>query len=199
MRFNFSSFFYTKVIDPILAGGQRRIVNSLEPGDRVIDIACGTGSLSMAMSEICTSVLGIDLSDEMIELATDTAARKKAANVAFELRDAIHLSHIKDKSFDKAVTSMAVHQFDHDLAISILKEMKRISNRVVIMDYNWPLNNTAWKTVIWIIEWIAGGDHYRNFRNYNRLGGLTYFLERAGLEADVKELYHGSSFRVVIC
>ena len=94
---------------------------------------------------------------------------------------------------------MAVHQFDHDLAISILKEMKRISNRVVIMDYNWPLNNTAWKTVIWIIEWIAGGDHYRNFRNYNRLGGLTYFLERAGLEADVKELYHGSSFRVVIC
>ena len=199
MKFNFSSFFYKKVIDPILASGQRRIVNSLRKGDRVIDIACGTGSLSLAMSDKCEYVLGIDLSDEMISLASATAAKNNIANVSFELRDATHLSHIKDKSFDKAVSSMAIHQFDPDLAIKILKEMKRISKSVVIMDYNWPLANGPWKIIIWIIEWIAGGDHYRNFRNYNRQGGLSYFLKQAGLEEDVKDLYSGSSFRVVIC
>ena len=101
----------------------------LASDDRVLDVACGTGSLSIAISEQAAEGKGIDLSEEMIAIANDAANSKGITNVEFLNSDASDLSLYKNDSFDVAVTSMAIHQFDPDLAIRILKEMRRIARQ----------------------------------------------------------------------
>lgn len=198
MGFSFSAFIYKNVIDRILSGVQASIIERLNSDDNVLDVACGTGSLSISMSEVAQKVTGLDLSEEMVDLARRTAHKKGATNVKFSPQDASDLSLFADNSFDIAVTSMAVHQFDAALAIEILQEMKRIAGKVIIMDYNYQMPAGFSRLVIYIIEWIAGGDHYRNFRNFNALGGLDYFISASGLTI-CEELYKSSSFRVAIC
>ncbi len=198
LKFSINSFIYRHFIDRILSGAQKYIISNLKASDRVLDVACGTGSLSMSMAEVAQSVTGIDLSEELIELARSTAAKRDISNVLFKVQDASDLSSFSADSLDLAVTSMAIHQFDPDLAIAILKEMKRIAGKVIIMDYSYPLGSATSKSIIYLIEWIAGGDHYSNFLKYNKLGGLDYYLSGAGLKLN-SVLKSTSAFRVVYC
>lgn len=198
MKFSINSFIYKHIIDRILSSVQQSIILRIGYDDRVLDVACGTGSLSIAISEQAAEVKGIDLSEEMIAIANDAANSKGITNVEFLNSDASDLSIYKNDSFDVAVTSMAIHQFDPDLAIRILKEMRRIAPRLIIMDYMYPRPFGFSSLILFIIERIAGGDHYRNFRKYNNLGGLDYFLSRSGLELK-SDLYISSAFRVISC
>jgi len=199
MKYSLNGIIYRNIIDPILSGYYRHITEELSKEDTVLDVACGTGSLSLAMSALSSWVKGIDLSEEMIDIASNQALRTKVDNLEFEIRDASDLSSIGDNQFNVAVTSMAIHQFDSALALEILKEMKRIAPKVIIMDYNYPVQTGISKLVIFTIERIAGGDHYRNFRNYNRLGGLDHFINKAGLRKESDKLRNSSAFRVVVC
>jgi len=57
----------------------------LEPGDEVLDIGCGTGTLAVAAKRVVGTagrVTGVDASPEMIELATRKASRE-GADVVF--------------------------------------------------------------------------------------------------------------------
>lgn len=198
MHYTLNSLIYRNIIDPILSSYYSTITDEIAGGERVIDIASGTGSLGLAIAGKGADVTGIDLSEEMVEIAGRLAEKRGIENAEFLLRDAGELSAYTDNEFDVAVTSMAVHQFDEELAVKILKEMKRIAGRIIIMDYNYPMKKFFPRMVVWIIEKIAGGDHYRNFRNYNRLGGADHFIEKAGLKIKSEKLSEKSTFRVVV-
>lgn len=191
MDFSLSGLIYQLFIDPILSRHYDTILKNIKPSHRVIDIACGTGSQSIAIAQKAHSVIGIDLSEEMIGTALRSAGRKNLSNVLFELRDASNLSYYKDNEFDIAITSMAVHQFDAELAVKILSEMKRIAPVVIIVDYNYPMPKGLARNLAFGIERIAGGDHYRNFKVYMKNGGITYFANRSGLKV-ITETVRGS-------
>jgi SAM-dependent methyltransferase len=182
MNFSFSTLIYKLLIDPILAKNHSKILYYIKPADRVIDVACGTGSQSIAIAGKARNVIGIDLSEEMINMARRTALRTDLENIQFEISDASDLSAYKDQEFDIAVSSMAIHQFDPEVAVKILIEMRRIALKIIIVDYNHPLPKGLLRSVVYSIEWFAGGDHYRNFRNYMGSGGLPYFTEASGLK-----------------
>ena len=181
MHFSFHRSFYKLFIDPVLSGLHRCVVENTEPTQQVMDVACGTGSLSMAIARKAKNVIGIDLSEDMIITARRGAWEKGINNIQFEIRDASDMSVYKDRQFDVAVTSMAVHQYNAGLAIKILAGMKRIASEVIIADYNHHMPRGFGRTVAWSIERLAGGDHYRNFRNYMQKGGIHWFAGEAGL------------------
>lgn len=199
MRYSLNGYTYRFIIDPILSKYYPRIVEEIDAGSSVIDIACGTGSLSLEVAGMVNDVTGIDLSEEMVEIASDTAKRKKINNTDFAVKDASDLSSFSDREFDVALMSMAVHQFNEELALKILVDMQRIASKIILMDYNYPLPPGISKLVISVIERIAGGNHYRNFRHFNALGGLDYFLEKSGLTPISEKLRKGSAFRIVVC
>ena len=198
MRFSLSGFIYRIFIDPLISGLRKSVADQVEPSHHVIDVACGTGALSLAMAEKAMHVTGIDLSEDMIITAQRTAQRRGATNVSFELHDASDLSGYRDGEFDLAVTSMAIHQFEAELAIIILAEMKRISHRVIIADYNHNMPAGLSKRIAWGIERMAGGDHYRNFRIYMQNGGAPWFAKQAGMKI-VSETVRGGVFAVLKC
>jgi len=181
MGYSLKGFFYRIFIDPLISGLRKQLVSMILPGDKVIDIACGTGALSLEMSGRAGHVTGIDLSEDMIATARLTAQKRRIQNITFELIDATDLSCYTDSSFDVAVSTLAMHQFDPETGVKVLNEMKRLAKRVIIADYNCPLKPGPAKWLAWGIERIARGDHYRNFRIYMAAGGMQRLAGEAGL------------------
>jgi len=181
MFFSLYGLIYQVLIDPVFSRVHRYILSNINPSDKVIDVACGTGSLSLAISESGSYVTGIDISESMIETARKSAQKRNIKNVLFFVLDASDLSQFRNMEFDVAVITMAVHQFDKEQAIKILGQMKRIATKVIIMDYNYPIPGNVSGAIASITERIVGGEHYRNFRVYIKYNGMGYFLKRAGL------------------
>ncbi len=139
MSYFIKELFYRLLIDPLLASVRISVLDSIDPSSLVIDIACGTGTLAIEIGRKVKHVVAIDLDSGMIEYAGSRARRKNLDNIRFESRDASDLSIYRDKEFDVAVTSMSVHQFEAELAVRILSEMRRIASTVIIIDYCHPL------------------------------------------------------------
>jgi SAM-dependent methyltransferase len=59
----------------------------LKPGDRLLDVPCGTGRLSIPLAEQGFDVTGVDLSTELLRDARKPAEEKKKLKLHFEQRD----------------------------------------------------------------------------------------------------------------
>lgn len=78
----------------------------LEPGMRVLDVASGTGTAAvLAAREVAPSgrVVGVDLSDAMLELARDKAGRAGVDGVLEFRRADMTATGLPDESFDAVV------------------------------------------------------------------------------------------------
>ena len=73
--------------DPV----QRASLDALHigAGDRLLDVGCGTGAASRSAASVAASVVGIDLSPEMIRQAQQLAGG--FANAAAQIADSEHL------------------------------------------------------------------------------------------------------------
>lgn len=80
------------------------VLSWLDPkgGERILDVGCGTGTLTEKISDRGAVVTGIDASDEMIE-----KARKSFPDIKFFVKDATDFSF--DKSFDAAFSNATFH------------------------------------------------------------------------------------------
>ena len=198
MHFSLKGLIYQILIDPLLSSIRQSISMMVGTEETVIDIACGTGSLSVELSKHAQHVTGIDLSEDMIVTAKRTANKLNICNISFEIMDAGNLSVFSDGKFDVAVTSMSMHQFDPATAVKVLREMRRIARRLIIADYNCPMNPGPGATLARIIERFAGGEHFRNFRLYMKRGGLTKLTEETGLQITATEIRGSGVFVVVL-
>jgi len=81
----------------------RSMLEWLEPkeGERILDVACGAGTLSLKIAEHGCDVCGIDLSEDVIKAARYLMERDRIA-CEFEVRNAEDLPCIGGY-FDKAV------------------------------------------------------------------------------------------------
>lgn len=81
---------------------------SPNPGERILDVGCGTGNFSTKLAASGCIVTGIDLSGEMLKEAKRKAVEKKL-DIDFQLMDVYEL-RFPDCCFD-AVFSMAAFEF----------------------------------------------------------------------------------------
>src|SRR5215831_18066981 len=97
----------------------------LADGDRVIDVGCGTGSLTFVLPEFANvaAVTGIDLVEAYVEFAR---AHNTDQRITFQQADARALP-FEDNSFDRAF-SMLVLQFIPD-APRAVAEIFRVVRR----------------------------------------------------------------------
>lgn len=194
-----NALIYTTLIDPLLTGLREAVVAHIDPAASVIDIACGPGTLALEIAQKAGHVTGIDLDEGLIAYASSRVKKKGRDNLIFEIRDASDLSSFHDGQFDAAVTSMAVHQFPKELAVQILKEMRRIARAVIIADYNYPMPRGISRSLAYGIEYMAKGDHSRNFRNYIKRGGVRWFANEAGLKISSVTIRGNGVFVVALC
>lgn len=75
---------------------------SPEPGERILDLGCGTGDLTQKIAQEGATVLGIDLAESMIQ-----AAKQKYPHLAFEVQDATRFRTAEP--FDAVFSNAALH------------------------------------------------------------------------------------------
>ncbi|MEW9076985.1 class I SAM-dependent methyltransferase [Terrisporobacter glycolicus] len=59
----------------------------INSNSQVLDVGCGSGKYSIALSNLCENIIGIDLSPKMIENANNNKEIYKASNVEFYCED----------------------------------------------------------------------------------------------------------------
>lgn len=110
------------------------------PGDRVLDVGCGTGYLTRRMAKTVGptgTVLGIDPGAEVVAYAR---SKTREAYCSYETGVAEALT-APDASFDVVVTSLAVHHLPEDLRPVALREMRRVlrpGGRLLVADFRAP-------------------------------------------------------------
>jgi len=88
--------FLASRFDEIFPVGQDRIgfvAGMLKPGARCVDAGCATGGLAIALNDLGFEVLGIDLSERMIELAAAKAGSGRRG-LEFRVMDMRRLSEL---------------------------------------------------------------------------------------------------------
>jgi SAM-dependent methyltransferase len=173
---------YRLLIDPMLNSSHRTAASMVREGEKVLDVACGTGALAYLIAERTkAAVTGIDTDTEKLKTAERTMRRRGVREFNFVRMDATDLSPFATDEFDVAVISMAIHQFTRTDGLAVLREMKRVARRIIIVDYGFPLKPGLLSWLTWGIEFIAGGDHFRNFRRYMDGGGIDPVLNEVSL------------------
>src|SRR5690349_4240936 len=74
----------------VTAARQRiaRLVSQMQPGGRVLEIACGTGLWTEALANVADTVLAIDAAPETLAIARERVA---SGNVTFEVADVFRI------------------------------------------------------------------------------------------------------------
>lgn len=132
--------------DRINGAFTERIVARLAPqaGERVLDVGCGNGALSLALAPVVESVVGLDISGPMLATAASRAASAGFSNVTFEQGDA-QVHDVADASFDAAVSRFGVMFFEDPVAaFANIGRMLRPGGRLVF---------ACWQTLL-VNEWL---------------------------------------------
>lgn len=115
---------------------------SVVPGDRVVDVACGTGDLSLELARRVGpsgAVVGCDFSEQMLVFAREKGAREQPpANLSFEWANALELPYA-DGEFAAATVGFGARNFS-DLEQG-LREMRRVvrpGGKVVVLEITTP-------------------------------------------------------------
>ncbi len=92
--------------------------------DRVLDLGCGTGLITEKIAKQVNSVIGLDLSEEMIKNSI------KAKNIKYVVGNAKKLP-FENKYFDKVISFTVIQ--DIDKWDYVFKEIKRVSKGEILL------------------------------------------------------------------
>ena len=102
------------------------LVPALERGQRVLDVGCGPGTITVDLAARVApgEVVGLDASAAVLELARAAADEAGVANVSFRTGDATALP-FEDGSFDVVHAHQVLQHLSDPVAA--LREMRRVT------------------------------------------------------------------------
>lgn len=185
MKFDWDSTKYSTISD-LQAEVGHVLINALhlQPHEKVLDVGCGTGNLTVELASQCNRgfVLGIDASPAMINQAQARSAEFR--NVEFCVQDAEHMEF--QREFDVIFSNSALHwllEGDKVLA-SIHRALKpggRIGLQFPLLNERHPLIASA-RQVIQVL----------GFERYYRGWKFPWFVTTAG---DYTKLLHDVEYQ----
>jgi ubiquinone/menaquinone biosynthesis C-methylase UbiE len=192
---------YSTVVDPFLRGIRVYTLrfSGMRAGDRVLDVCCGTGDQVYYYARAGMLATGIDLDPAMLRLAEKDKRRKVLDNVSFHLADARSLP-FEDNSFDYVSISFALHEKERDARDEVISEMKRVvraEGALIFVDFQVPLPKKLLSRLVRAAEFIAGGQHYRCFKDYLAQGGLDVLLARNRLTEARRDYLNSGAITII--
>jgi demethylmenaquinone methyltransferase/2-methoxy-6-polyprenyl-1,4-benzoquinol methylase len=193
--------FYSKFVDPLLKDVRTSIpeFSGMKKGDKVLDIACGTGDQVFYYRKKGILAVGIDLNPKMVETAEKRKQKEEAKDVYFLSANATNLPFEND-FFDFASISLAMHEITRKMRDEIVSEMERVVKKdghLIFIDFSVPLPKKFRSFLIRSVEFLAGSRNFHNFSDYYEQGGLPMILKKNEQEEEKAE-YLGQGLITVI-
>jgi SAM-dependent methyltransferase len=178
----YDGWFYDTIIAPNQDKLFRQIKNLVEPDTSIIDIGCGTGRLGFALADKCKSVLGIDLSKKNINRANLTLLQHPNVKVSFKHNNLSEIISNRNIHFDYAILTYVIHEVNEEEREDLLRNVALIADKIIVGDYLVPRTKGFGSYFSDTVEFIAGKEHYRNFKSFVACGGIYYLADKAGLK-----------------
>jgi ubiquinone/menaquinone biosynthesis C-methylase UbiE len=160
---------------------------ALRPGDRVLDVACGTGLVSLRAAEAVGergAVVGTDISGEMVGTARRNATGLGIGNATFERSDAEDLP-FADATFDAAVCGLGLMYVpDPQRALCEMRRALKFGGRAAAAVWG-ARRNCGWAEIFPITDARVASDVCPMFFHLGTENVLARTFEAAGL-ADVR-------------
>ncbi|MFQ5699116.1 MAG: corrinoid protein-associated methyltransferase CpaM [Myxococcota bacterium] len=115
-----------------------RLVRHLEPGQRVLDLGCGTGALTLRAARRGAQVKAIDVSPEMLQIARDHARRAGLAErIEFEEVGIAELGGEPAETYDAVISGLCFSELspdERDFALAEAVRVLRPGGRLLLAD-----------------------------------------------------------------
>jgi SAM-dependent methyltransferase len=171
---------WSRRLAPLLIG-----FGGLADGERVLDVGCGTGSLTFALPTFASlaAVIGIDATEPFVAAAR---ARNADPRITFDFGDARALPYA-DASFDRAYSSLVLHFVpDAARAVAEMRRVVRPGGTVVAAVWD-NYGGQPFTRILWDIAGVLDPTLERPFfRPLNGPGEMAGAWQAAGLE-DVED------------
>ena len=127
---------------------KRRVVTvaAPQPGERVLDVCCGTGDLAFALAAGGAEVVGLDFSAPMLAVATRRLSGSEAAAPRFLLGDAMHLP-FPDAQFDIVTVGYGLRNLTSwETGLGEMVRVAKPGARLLVLDFGKP-DHAVWRAV----------------------------------------------------
>lgn len=180
-NFDILAPFYNLMTLPLVRV-RRQVVDFANLGKdaSVLDVATGTGQQAFAFAKRGYDVIGIDLTEAMLDIARKN---NKTETAKFEAADATQL-RFENNCFDVTCISFALHDMPLTIREKVLQEMARVTKPegvIVIVDYDLPHNKFG-RALIYRLVSLYEGEYYQQFI----VSDLEALFRKTGIETERK-------------
>ena len=104
---------------------RREIAARVGEGSRVLDVGCGTGSLAVMMARNGARVLGIDISEPMLDVARQRVADEGlAGRVELQRLSALEIEKLPRAAYDFVVSTLVLSELSDEEASCLLCDVR---------------------------------------------------------------------------
>lgn len=167
---------------------------NLRPEDKVLDLCCGTGDLSLALTRQGCWSAGLDFSEPMLRVAQERSKQIVQPLNHWILGDALNLPFLNE-SFDVVAISYGLRNLaDFERGISEMVRVLKPLGRLLVLDFGLP-SNALWRVVYtaylrWLVPCFGAlfcGDRQAyayildSLYHYPRQQGVAELMKKASL------------------
>ena len=184
---NYYEQYWASQVEP----AQLRLLElaDLQPGERVLDIACGTGLVTFPAAEAVGpdgTVVGTDISETMVEDARTQAAERGIGNATFDRMGAEELK-FEDGSFDAALDALGLMYVpDPAAAVAEMYRVVKSGGRAVATVWG-ARDCCGWAEIFPIVDARVRSEVCPMFFQLGTLDALQRDFEAAGFSEVVTE------------
>lgn len=168
---------------------------SLKPGDKILDLGCGTGTLTLLLKskQPAAHVSAIDADPQILGMARD-----KASRAGFDIDFHQVMSNalpFPDASFDHVFSSLVFHHLTREQKLGTLQEVRRIlrpGGQLHIADFGRP-QNPLLRVAFFFVQTFDGFETTRD----NVQGLLPTLIENAGFPAPTQTAAFATMFGTI--
>lgn len=127
---------------------KRRLISLAQPqpGDRALDLCCGTGDVAFALAQKGAVVTGLDFSEPMLAVAGERMAKNQASLIRFLQGDALH-TPFADATFDIVTISYGLRNLaDFGAGLEEMARVAKPGGRLLVLDFGVP-DNKVWRAL----------------------------------------------------